>query len=184
MPAPYTHVLGFDSHVTDSADEVVAELFIFLNGHDFDRVGLVMGTENDLIIGEFDVFDGTALVFADGVHVVFSLAIGSERVVMAVDEDGGAGQHARIHAHALAGVHLEAHEALPAVAVAFHSGTHAAEESLFKFEDFLDVHAHDERLSRGNLGISDDDAFKVVFAGRQNRSALVDFRWVQQVEHG
>ena len=78
-----------------------------------------MRAQNKLTVGQFDVFDGTAVVLADGIRVVFALAIRGKRVVMAIDEESGARCYAWVHARGLPGVRFEDDETLPAFTVAF-----------------------------------------------------------------
>src|SRR5882724_3959858 len=170
--------------MTDTADYIVAGLGSFFDKHHFHRVGGVVRTQDQVAIGYFHVFDGAGIVFANGVHVLFTLAVGSQRVVVTVEEQGGAGEHAGIHAHAFAGVYLDDDEALPAVPVTLYVFAQPAEKGLLEFQDFLDVHVHDKGFLGSDLGVGDHHAVEFVGAGRDDRGALVDLRGVEQVEHG
>ncbi len=179
-------LLRFNPYVTDAADNVVAGFIAFFDGEDFHGVGVVMRTQHEVAVGKFHVLDGAGFVFvfADGVHILFALAIGSQGVVVAVEEKGCAGEHAGKHAHAFAGVNFDNDKTLPCIAVAFDVFAEATEESFFEFQDFFHVHVHDERFLSGHLGVGDDDALEFVGAGGEDRRALVDFGGVEQVEHG
>ena len=189
-PSPHQclspHALGFDSDEADAADKVIGSLLAFFHGEHLDRVGLVMRAQDEVVVGDLDVLDSQVVivVLADGVHVVLALAIGGEGVIVTVEEEGGAGQHARIHTHAFAGVHFDDDEAFPAVTVAFHGRAEAAEESLLEFQDFLHVHVHDEGFGGGDVRFGDNDAFEFVLAGGDDGSPFVDFGGVEQVEDG
>ena len=69
-------------------------------------------------------------------------------------------------------------------AIAFGFGFQLAQEGLLELEDLFDVHAGDEGLGGSGGGIGEQDIFKFVAAGRQDRGALVDFGGIEQVEHG
>lgn len=78
-----------------------------------------MRTQDQVIAGDLNILHSAGIFFADGIHVELALAIGFERVVMAVEEKSCAGQEAGIHAHALAGIGFDEDESLPLLAVAF-----------------------------------------------------------------
>lgn len=103
---------------------------------------------------------------------------------MAIDEDGGAGEKAGIHAHAVASVHADHDEALPGVAGRLHGGAEALEESLFELEDVFDVGAGDEGFGGGDDGIDDENIFEGIVTGGRDAGALVDFSGIEQVEDG
>src|ERR1700683_2564283 len=102
---------------------------------------------------------------------------------MAVDEKCGSGQQARIHAHAFAGVHFDKNEALPLLAIAFGLGFQFFQKAFLEFKDFLDVHAGDEWLGGSDGSVGQQDVLDLVIAGRHDRSALVNFGWVKQIQH-
>src|SRR5882672_640325 len=83
--------LGLDRDVADAADDVVSGGLAFFHWNDGDGVGLVVGTKNEGVLSDLKIFDGASAIFADGVHVLLVLAVRGERVVVAVDENGGAG---------------------------------------------------------------------------------------------
>jgi hypothetical protein len=176
--------LGFYSDVADSADEVIAWPLAFIHGQDFNGISLVVRSEDELTAGGFDVFDGAGSVLEDGIHVVLTLAIRLERVVMAVDEQCGAGQEAGVHAHAFAGVGFDGHESLPTGAVAFDFRLELPQKALFEFQDLLHMHADQEGMGGGDATIGDEDVLKLIIAGRQDGSALVDLGGVEEIEDG
>ena len=96
----------------------------------------------------------------------------------------GAGLKARVHAHAFAAVDLDEHEALPLFAVAFGFRFQLLKKSFLEFQNFLDVHAGDEGMGGGHGSVGEEDVLKLVVAGRQNGSALVDLGGIEQVEDG
>lgn len=83
-------VLGFDSYVADAADEIVRRRLAFFDSHDFDGISLVLGTENQVIAGGFDILDGASPILKYGIHAELALAVGLKRIVVAVDEQGRA----------------------------------------------------------------------------------------------
>jgi hypothetical protein len=63
--------------MTNTADYIVAGLGPFFDGHNLHRIRGVVGTQDQVAIGYFHVLDGAAVVFANGVHVLFAFAVGS-----------------------------------------------------------------------------------------------------------
>ena len=51
--------LGFNSHITDAADNVIAGFLAVLQGQNLDGVGLVMWTQDQVIAGCLDILDLT-----------------------------------------------------------------------------------------------------------------------------
>jgi hypothetical protein len=72
-----------------------------------------------MISGDFDVFDSALAIVGDPIHVGFRFPVRLERVVMAVNQQGSAGEQAGIHTHVLAAVHPDQHEASPVGSGAF-----------------------------------------------------------------
>ena len=103
---------------------------------------------------------------------------------MAVDEDSGSGQKAGIHTHAIASVDLNYDEALPVVTAAFGLCPQALQETLFELENFLDIHAHDERFGGGDGAVDEQDILELVLARRQDAGTFVDFVRIEEIEHG
>lgn len=130
----------------------------------------------------FYVFDGATAVSQNRVHVEFALAIGLERVIVAIDEYGGSGQKPRVHAHALASVDLDYDEALPVLAIAFNFRSKFFQENLFELYNFSHIHAGDKRLSSGDGSIGQDDVLEFVIAWGQDRCALVDLGRIEEIE--
>ena len=176
--------LGFDSNVTDAADDVVGDGLALFHSHDLDGIRLIMRAQNQVTAGGFDVLDGATLILEDGVHVELAFAIRLERVVMTVDQECGTGQEARVHTHAFAAIDFDYHKALPLLAIAFGFGFELLEEAFFELENLLDVHAGDEGLGGSDTGVDDEDILELVVAGRHNRSAFVDLRGIEEIEHG
>ena len=61
--------------MADSADQVVLGHFRFGDGEDFDRVGVVVGAEEQGVGGRFDVCYGASIVFQNSVHIELRFAI-------------------------------------------------------------------------------------------------------------
>src|SRR2546426_3045104 len=183
-PAVPGDSLGLNSHVACAADEVVGGGLALCEGHHFHRVGLVVGTEDEVPAGQLHVFHGAAAVLVDRIHVGFALAVGFEGVVMAVDENGGTGEQAGVHAHTLAAIHLDEHKALPVVAVTFHFGTQLAQETLLELQDFLHPHARDEGFGGGDSAVDQEYVLELVPAGWQDTGALVDLAGIEQIQNG
>src|ERR1700690_2025379 len=117
------------------------------------------------------------------VHVLLSLAIWLQRVVMPVDQHRRPRLQARVHAHGLA-ASLDRHEALPVAALAMHLRSQLTQKAAFEFMDLAHVHAHDERLRRGNGAVHYKNIVEFVVAWRGNTGPLVDLSGVEQVEDG
>ncbi len=62
--------------MADSADEVVGGGTAFGHRDDFDRGRLIVGAEDQVRIGLFDVSDGASIVFQNSVHIEIAFAIG------------------------------------------------------------------------------------------------------------
>jgi hypothetical protein len=67
------------------------DLLARLHGHDFDRASVVVRPQNQMIARNLDIFHRAVSVARDRVHIGFALAIRLERIVVTVDQDGGAG---------------------------------------------------------------------------------------------
>ena len=63
--------------MTNTADYVVAGFGPFFDGHNLHRIRGIVGAQDQVAIGYFHVFDGAGIVFANGVHVLFALAVRS-----------------------------------------------------------------------------------------------------------
>ena len=74
----------------------------------------------------FDVFDGAGAVFLHRVHVELALAIGLQRIVMAVNEYGGSWEQAWVHAHAFTAIEFDEHKTLPVLTAALRLGAEMA----------------------------------------------------------
>ena len=176
--------LRFQTDVADAADEVVGGAFAVGHGDYFDGRRLVVGAENELASGDFDVSYRASIAFQNSVHIEFAFAIGLECVVMAVYQERCSGQEAGIHAGGFPGIELDEHEAVPAGAVAVGFGFQLVQEGFLELEDIFDVHGGDERLGGGGGGVGEQNVFKFVAAGRQDGGALVDLGGIEQIEHG
>lgn len=141
-----------------------------------------MRTQDQLITHRFHVLDRAVVVFQDSVHVGLAFAVRLERVVVAIDEERGAGEKTGIHAHAFASVGPDEHKTLPARTITFDVRFQLLKKTFLEFHDVLDVHADEKRMRSGHSSISDKNILKFVIAGRQNRSALVHLRGVKQVQ--
>ena len=168
--------------MADSANQIVRGFGAIFHSKHVDRISLVMRAQNQLTVSNFHVLDGAGTAPGDGVHIAFAFSIRLERVVMTVDEDGGAGEEARVHAHAFAGVKPDEDKALPALAGSIDFGAETAQKCLLKLQYVLDVHAHDKRLSRSDRAIDLDDILKFVFGGGQNAGAFVDLDGIKEIK--
>ncbi len=177
--------LRFDADVADTADQVIGRRFAIFHSHHLDGISLIVGPENEVSTGSFHVLYRTCAIFEDGVHVELSFAVGLERVVVTVDQEGSAREESRVHAHAFAAIYFNDYETFPLFALgAFGFRFQLLEKRLLEFQDFLDVHAGDERLGGGDGSIGEKDVLKFIVAGRQDGSALVNFRRVEKIQHG
>ena len=141
-----------------------------------------MRAQDQLIAGNFHIFDSTSTIAVDGIHIGLAFSIGLERVVVAIDENGGAGQKPRIHAHALTAINLDGDKAFPALAGDPAFRAEAAQENLFELQHVLYVHAHDEGFSGGDSTLDQEDILKFVFGRRQDAGAFVDFGRIDKIE--
>jgi len=103
---------------------------------------------------------------------------------MAVDQERGSGGEAGRHGQGIPGIELDQDKAVPGGAVALGFRPEFVEEGLLELEDFLHVHADNERFGGSGGGIGEKDIFKLVAAGRKDGSPFVDFGRVEQVEDG
>lgn len=133
-----------------------------------DGIGLVVGPEDELLAGNFDILHRAAVVAQNGVHIDIAPAIRLKRVVMAVEKDCGAGKKARVHAHAFSSVDLDDDETFPVAAITIDLRPKLLEEGLFEFDDVLDMHAGEERVGGGNVAVGEQNVLEFVIAGGQN----------------
>jgi len=170
--------------VADAADEIIGGAFAVGHGDYLDRRRLVVGAENELASGDFDVSYRASIAFQNSVHIEFAFAIWLECVVMAVYQERCPWHEARMHAGGFAGIELDEDEAVPAGAVAVGFGFQLMQEGFLELENVFDVHGGDERPGGGGGSIGEENVFKFVVAGRQDGSALVDLGGIEQIEHG
>jgi hypothetical protein len=170
--------------VADSPNYVVSGFRAFFYGDDFHRIGVIVRTKDQVAVGYFYVLDGAVSILANGIHVLFGFSVRSQRVVVAIEEEGSSGEHTGVHAHAFSRVYLDDNKALPGIVVPLNVFAEATEEGSFELQDLFDVHVHDKRFVSGNLRGGDDDAFEFVGAGGDDGGAFVYFGRVKQVEHG
>ena len=170
--------------VADAAYQIICKAFAFHDGDNFDGIGLVVGPENELLSGDLDILHRTSVIPENGVHVDIAFAIRLQRVVMAIDERCGPGQETRVHAHAFACIDLNHHETLPVAAIAFDLGAQLLKKCFFELDDLFDVHIGEERMGCGDGAFGEENVLKLIVAGRENGSALVDFGGVKKIEDG
>src|SRR3989442_2471907 len=84
---------------------------------------------------------------------------------MTIYENRGARQQARIHAHPFAGINLDGHETLPLVAAALGRGSQLAKEILLELDDFLDIHADQQRFSGGDAAFNHKNVLELIVPG-------------------
>ena len=137
-----------------------------------------------MLAGDFDILHGTSVIPEDSVHVDIAFAIRLEGVVMAIDEYGGAGQKAGIHAHALACVDLDHHEALPVAAIAFDLGPQLFKKCFPKLDDLFNVHIGEKRVGGGDGTLGEENILKFVVTGGEDGGALIDFGGIKEIEDG
>jgi hypothetical protein len=99
---------------------MISGLLAVFQGYYFNRVRGIVGTHDQVAFRSFDVPDDASAVFRYGVYVTFALAVWSQRIIVAVEQQGGAGHRAGIHAHSTLRIRLDDNEAFPALAVAFY----------------------------------------------------------------
>jgi hypothetical protein len=73
--------------VANSAYQIIADAFAFVHLHDFHREGVVMRTERQLPARQLDVFHGTESVLVHRVNICAVLAVGLQRIIVAVNQD-------------------------------------------------------------------------------------------------
>src|SRR5256885_16348585 len=100
---------------------------------------------------------------------------------MTIYENRGARQQAWIHAHPFAGINLDGHETLPLVAAALGRGSQLAKEILLELDDFLDIHADQQRFSGGDAAFNHKNVLELVVARRRYAGALIDFLRIKPV---
>src|SRR6266446_3441813 len=101
---------------------------------------------------------------------------------MAINENSGTRQQARIHAHPFAGVDLDGHETLPLVAVALERGAQFAQKILLELDDFLDIHADQQRFGSSDAGFDHKEVLKVTLPGSSNAREIIDFKSITQIQ--
>src|SRR3954469_731678 len=105
--------LSFYCDMAHASDDQVGIRFAFFDRQQVYRICLVVRAEDQIVGGPLHILDGTATIFAHGVHVLLALSLWLEGIIVTVDEDGSAGEQPWIHAHAFARVHLHHDEAAP-----------------------------------------------------------------------
>ena len=85
------------------------------------------------LVRNFDVFDVASPVLRTAYMLAFALAVGSQRIIVAVEQQGSAGHGSRIHAHSLVRIRFDHHKAFPIAAVPFHLRFQALRKLLLNF---------------------------------------------------
>src|SRR5690348_7247640 len=125
---------GFNRDVANAADDVVVRRLVFFDGNHLDGVMVVLRTQDELAPRELDIFHSTGVVLTNGVNVGIIFAIRSQRIVVAINEDGGTWKHPGKHAVAFARIEANENEALPFLTRALQFRAEATEERLLKLE--------------------------------------------------
>src|SRR5258708_13409291 len=102
------------------AHDMVSRILAVFQGYYFNRVRGIVGTHDQVTVRSFDVPDDASAVFTYGVYVTFALAVWSQRIIVAVEQQGGTGHRARIQAHSSLRIPLDDNQALPTLALAFY----------------------------------------------------------------
>jgi hypothetical protein len=116
---------------------MVSGLLAVFQGYYFNRVRGIVGTHDQVSARSFDVPDDASAAFRYGVYVPFALAVWSQRIIVAVEQQGGTGHRSGIHAHSPLRIRLDDNEAFPTLAVAFYILLQALQEALLKLQDLL-----------------------------------------------
>ena len=179
----FTFFLSFNSYIADSANQVVRCGFAVLHCHYVNGIRLVVGAKDQVFAGGFHVFHSAGSVFEDGVHVEFALTIGFERIVVAVDQQSCTRQQTGVHAHTFASVGFNYDKAFPLFATAFEFGLQLLEKCFLELQNFFDVHTGDQGLGSGDGSVRKKDILKLIIAGRQDRSALINLGGIEEIEN-
>src|SRR6202790_2750836 len=179
----HTYTLRFYLNVQNAAHDIVSGLLAVFQDYYFNRVGGIVGTQDQVTVRSFDITDDARPIFTYGVYISFAPAVGGNGIVVAVEQQGGARHSAGVHAGSPLRVRLDNHKAFPAPAVAFHPLFQALQEALLKLQYLLDVHAHNQRLGGCDIRVGDHYVFEFVVARRKDRGALVDFGWIDEIQH-
>ena len=102
---------------------------------------------------------------------------------MAIDQEGGSGHEAGRHGR-FPGIELDEDETLPGGTITLGFGFELVKEGLLELEDFLHVHTDDEGLGGSGEGVSENNVFEFISAGRKDGSAFVDFGGIEEIEDG
>jgi hypothetical protein len=177
------NTLRFDSYVTHAAYDAVTGLGAILQGYYFNWICQVVRAQDQMTVIRVDVLDCASSILAHRVHITFALSVRSQRIVVPVEQQRGAWHSAGIHAHSFLRIRLDDYKAFPTAAVPFHFPFQALQEALLELQHLPDVHTHDPRFGGSDVQVSDGNIVKLVFAGRKNRGALVDFHRIDEIEH-
>jgi hypothetical protein len=102
-----------DGHVAHAAEDVVAITPARLDRNEIQGMRIRFRTESQLLAGDLDVSDEHRVFLEDGIHVVIASAVASQRIVVAIDKQGRAGQDSRMHRGAVFIRSLEEKKASP-----------------------------------------------------------------------
>jgi len=175
-------VLGFHSHVADTADQVVPGTPALFNRNHLDRIGIVVRAQYKLSVCHLDILHGASAIPVHGIHVRFAAAKRFERVVMTIDQNGGAREEARIHAHAFAGICFDEDKTFPCTAATLGFGAEISQKRFLELQYVFHIHAHDDRFGSCDRAIDQHNGLKFVFTRRNDAGALVDFCGIEEVE--
>ena len=90
--------LHLQSNITNVAHDVVGRPCARYDGQEIDGGIRVAGTQDQVLVGDFHVANDAPLLPAHGIERRLAPAMREERVMVAVDDDGGARQQTRMHA--------------------------------------------------------------------------------------
>lgn len=178
-----TRKSGVNLDAADAADDVVGGTGAVGKGNGVGRVSGVFGAEDQVRGAELKISEKASAIVDDRVDIALTATVGEGGIVVAVDENAGAGEESRIHAEAVAGAGTKKDEALPRAAVAFHGGAQGPQKGLANFENIAHLIADEPGAQEIEASVNQDDVFELIPGGREEAGATSEVAFIEQVHN-
>jgi hypothetical protein len=157
--------LEFGEDETDATDEIVGWRFVRGERDELDGEVAGVGSEDEASFVEVDEAEQERGAAADGIECGLVGAVGSQRVVVAIEDGDGTGGEDGVHGCGLLGVGTDGEEALPVGVGGGGAGAVVVESRGRDLDGFDDGRGGDAGLVHGGGGRDDRNDFDGVARG-------------------
>jgi hypothetical protein len=166
--------LEFGEDEADATHKVVGGSLVSGERDELDGEVARVGAEDEAAFVEVDEAEQERSAAADGVECGLVGAVGSQRVVVAIEDGDGSGGDDGVHGGGLLGVGSDGEEALPVGVGGGGAGTVVVETGGGDLDGFYDGRGRDAGLVHGDRGRDDRNDLDGVAGGDQSGSGEVE----------